>query len=78
MKTLTVALLAGFGLLLSSCGSDGSNSLITVQPDPTTPGSPIAPVPPTAFSFVVQIGSSYGDPVVVDVSDPLLVTVSLD
>ncbi|NJL99576.1 MAG: hypothetical protein HC818_02815 [Synechococcaceae cyanobacterium RM1_1_27] len=53
------------GLLLSSCGSGGS-SLISVDP---APGSPIQPIPPAAFSFVVQIGSSYGDPVVVDVSE---------
>jgi hypothetical protein len=72
MKTLTVSILAGFGLLLSSCGSGGSR-LVSVDP-----GSPIQSVPPTTFSFVVQIGSSYGDPVVVDVSDPLLVTVRLD
>ena len=74
MKTLSITLLAGLGLLLSSCGSGGS-SLISVDP---APGSPSQPVPPTALSFVVQIGSSYGDPVVVDVSDPLLVTVRLD
>ena len=72
MRTITAAVLAGFGLLLSSCGS-GCGRLVSADP-----GSPIQPVPPTAFSFVVQIGSSYGDPVVVDVSDPLLVTVRLD
>jgi hypothetical protein len=65
-------MLAGFGLFLSSCGSSGSR-LVSVDP-----GSPSQLDLPAALNFVVQIGSSYGDPVVVDVSDPLLVTVRLD
>ncbi|MEN9223478.1 MAG: hypothetical protein Q6M04_13675 [Thermostichus sp. BF3_bins_97] len=66
-----LAILMGLGMLLAGCGSSSSSVGIIPQV-PTEPGGP------TSLTFFLQVGSSYGSPPIVSLSEPVRVVVRLE
>ncbi|MCF2972567.1 hypothetical protein L1047_15330 [Synechococcus sp. Nb3U1] len=68
MSKLAIGL--GLGLILAGCGSSSSNGVSLLPQEPTQ-----QPSLPASFTVFLQVGSSYSNPPVVSLSDPVRVVV---